>query len=71
METIVKINHSKEGRRLLAYIKQLEFVSVMGNSDEFVNVKELKQKIKKAEKSESLTIEEAASKSEKWKSRYK
>ena len=71
METIVKISHSKEGKQLLSYIKSLNFVEVIGNTDDFINVKELKQKIKTAEKSSSLPMDEAMNKSEKWKSRYK
>jgi hypothetical protein len=71
METIVKISHSKEGKQLLNYIKSLEFVKVLGKSNDFVDVKALKQKVKTAEKSASLSFEEAVSKSEKWKSRYK
>ena len=63
METIVKISHSKEGKQLLNYIKSLEFVKVLGKSDDFVDVKALKQKVKTAEKSASLSFEEAVSKS--------
>lgn len=71
MDTLVKISNTTEGKKLLAYLKSLAFVKVVGDSDSFINVDELKAKVKQAEKSKSLNIEEAMLKSSMWKSNYK
>ena len=71
MDTLVKIPSTTEGKKLLAYLKSLSFVKVVGDSDSYINVDELKEKVKKAEKSKSLSLEEAIQKSSTWKSKYK
>lgn len=71
MDTLVKIPNTTEGKKLLTYLKSLAFVKVVGDSDGFINVEELKEKVKKAEKSKPLTIDEAMQKSEGWKGKYK
>lgn len=71
MDTLVKIPGTTEGKRLLTYLKSLSFVKVVGNSESFINVAELKEKVKKAEKSKSLSIEDAMQKSSTWKNKYR
>jgi hypothetical protein len=70
METLIKIKDSQEGKKLIAHLKSLEYVKVMGDADGFVDVKELKQKVKNAEKSKSLTMEESIHRSEAWKTKH-
>lgn len=71
METIIKVKDSVEGRKLIAHLQSLSYVKVLGDSTNLIDVKELKSKVKKAESSKSLTLEEAISKSAAWKSKYK
>ena len=71
METIIKIKNSAEGKKLIAHLQSLSYVKVLGDSSNLVDVKELKSKVKKAESSKSLTLEEAITRSAAWKSKYK
>jgi tRNA A37 threonylcarbamoyladenosine synthetase subunit TsaC/SUA5/YrdC len=71
METIIKIKNSAEGKKLIAHLQSLSYVKVLGDSSNLVDVKELKSKVKKAESSKSLTLEEAIARSAAWKSKYK
>ena len=71
METIIKVKDSAEGRKLIAHLQSLSYVKVLGNSGNLIDINELKSKVKKAEKSRSLTLEEAISRSESWKGKYK
>lgn len=71
METLIKIQGTQEGKKLIAYLRSLNFVEVMGDSASFIDTNELKKKVKRAEKSKSLTLEEAMQKSEAWKGKYK
>lgn len=68
---MVKIKQSGEGKKLISYLKSLSFVEVLGDSDDFVDVKDLKKKVKKAEKSKSLSLDESIRRSAAWKSRYR
>jgi hypothetical protein len=71
METIIKIKDSAEGKKLIAHLQSLSYVKVLGNSTDLIDVKELKSKVKRAEKSKPLSMEEAISRSAAWKSKYK
>ena len=71
METIIKVKDSAEGRKLIAHLQSLSYVQVLGDSANLMDVKELRNKVKKAEKSKSLTLDEAMSRSAAWKSKYK
>ena len=71
METIIKVKDSAEVRKLIAHLQSLSYVKVLGNSGNLIDINELKSKVKKAEKSRSLTLEEAISRSESWKGKYK
>lgn len=71
METVVKISDTADGKKLLTYLKSLNYVQVLGGVDEFISVSEIKKKIKKAEKSRSLNLDEAIRQSEGWKSKFK
>ena len=71
METMVKIENSKAGKKLLAYLKSLEYVKVIGEADNFIALTDLQKKIKAAEKSKSLTLQEAKTRSAEWKTKYK
>jgi hypothetical protein len=71
METIIKVKDSAEGRRLIAHLQSLSYVKVLGDSTNLVDLRELKGKIKKAESSRSLTLDEAMRRSAAWKSKYK
>lgn len=71
METVVKIKNTADGKKLLTYLKSLSYVQVLGGADEFVSVSDLKRKIKKAEKSRSLSLDEAIQQSEGWKNKFK
>jgi hypothetical protein len=69
METIVKIKNSVAGKKLIAHLKSLEYVKVLGDSDDFLDVKLLHQKVKQAEKSKSVSFEDAIRLSETWKTK--
>ena len=71
METIIKIKDSVKGKKLIAHLKSLDYVKVLGNASNFVAADELREKVKKAEKSKALTLEEAERRSEGWKNSYK
>ncbi len=71
MDTIIKVKNSAQGKKLIAHLQSLSYVKVLGDSSKFIDANELKAKVKKAEKSGSLTFDEAVRKSEAWKRNYK
>lgn len=71
METLVKIKNTAEGKSLLAFIKSLNYAHVLGDSNDYINITELKEKVKQAEKSPSVSLDKAISESEKWKIKYR
>ena len=71
METVVKIKDTAEGKKLIAHLQSLSYVKVLGSTENLIDVGELTAKVKRAEKSKSLTLSEAITRSSAWKSKYK
>ena len=71
METIVKIKDTVDGKKLLAHLRSLNYVRVLGRADDFFSLKDIKKNLKKAEKSQSLSLSEAIRQSEGWKNKFK
>jgi hypothetical protein len=71
METIIKVKDSTEGRKLIAHLQSLAYVKVLGDSNNLIDMNEVKNKVKKSEKSRSFTLDEAIKRSAAWKGKYK
>lgn len=71
METVVKIKDTVDGKKLLAHLRSLNYVRVLGRADDFFSVKDIKMNLKMAEKSQSLSLSEAIRQSEAWKNKFK
>ena len=67
METIVKVKNTSEGKKLLGLLKTMDYVEVLDNNYQTINVADLKARVKRAEKGKFYSVEDSMQRTAEWK----
>ncbi len=67
METLVKIKNTREGKKLVELLKTMNYVEVLSNRQQIVDIDDLRLRVKRAEKGKFYSIEESMQRTNKWK----
>lgn len=68
METLVRIKNTSEGKKLLGLLKTMNYVEVLNQNQQLIDVSDLKARVKQAEKGKFYSVEESMQRTNRWKS---
>jgi hypothetical protein len=66
METIVKVKNTTEGKKLLDLLKTMKYVEVLDKGHTVIDVSDLRNRVKRAEKGKFYSLEESMKRTAKW-----
>ena len=67
METLVRIKNTSEGKKLLGLLKTMNYVEVLNQNQQLIDVSDLKARVKQAEKGKFYPVEVSMQRTAEWK----